>query len=93
MERWKKITLILGFILVFAFFAYLLYTLFFRPIIAPPAPVNLPPANIPALPPPSGARPPVNIPVNTSVRPETITLPGGRMVACHLYDAEGHRHD
>lgn len=28
-----------------------------------------------------------------SVRPETITLPSGRMVACHLYDEEGHRHD
>jgi oligopeptide/dipeptide ABC transporter ATP-binding protein len=28
-----------------------------------------------------------------TVRPETRILPGGRMVACHLYDEEGHRHE
>jgi peptide/nickel transport system ATP-binding protein len=28
-----------------------------------------------------------------SVRPEPKILPGGRMVTCHLYDEEGHRHD
>jgi len=28
-----------------------------------------------------------------SVRPEPVILPGGRMVTCHLYDAEGHRHE
>ncbi len=27
-----------------------------------------------------------------SVRPEAITLPGGRTVTCHLYAPEGHRH-
>ncbi|KQT47311.1 dipeptide/oligopeptide/nickel ABC transporter ATP-binding protein [Devosia sp. Leaf420] len=27
-----------------------------------------------------------------SVRPEPVTLPGGRMVACHLYNEDGHRH-
>lgn len=27
-----------------------------------------------------------------SVRPEAKILPGGRMVACHLYDEEGHHH-
>ena len=28
-----------------------------------------------------------------SVRPEPVTLPGGRMVACHLYNEDGHRHE
>jgi peptide/nickel transport system ATP-binding protein len=28
-----------------------------------------------------------------SVRPAPVTLPGGRIVACHLYSDEGHRHD
>ncbi|KQN77326.1 dipeptide/oligopeptide/nickel ABC transporter ATP-binding protein [Devosia sp. Leaf64] len=28
-----------------------------------------------------------------SVRPEPVTLPGGRMVACHLYNEDAHRHE
>lgn len=28
-----------------------------------------------------------------SVRPEPVILPGGRMVACHLYSEEGHAHE
>jgi peptide/nickel transport system ATP-binding protein len=28
-----------------------------------------------------------------TVRPDPVTLPGGRVVACHLYSSEGHRHD
>ncbi len=28
-----------------------------------------------------------------SVRPEPVTLPGGRMVACHLYREDGQRHE
>ena len=27
-----------------------------------------------------------------TIRPEAITLPGGRTVACHLYSEEGHKH-
>ena len=31
--------------------------------------------------------------LQSNVRPEAITLPGGRMVACHLYSEEGHTHE
>jgi oligopeptide/dipeptide ABC transporter ATP-binding protein len=31
--------------------------------------------------------------LQSNVRPEAITLPGGRMVACHLYSEEGHAHE
>jgi peptide/nickel transport system ATP-binding protein len=27
-----------------------------------------------------------------TIRPESITMPGGRVVACHLYGPEGHKH-
>jgi oligopeptide/dipeptide ABC transporter ATP-binding protein len=31
--------------------------------------------------------------LQSNVRPEPVTLPGGRMVTCHLYSEEGHAHE
>ncbi len=79
MQRWKKIALIIGFVVIVITVGYLIYTTFFRPIIGPtPAPpVNVPPANLPGLPEAPGVTPPTNVPVEPTppITPTPVTPP------------------
>jgi len=76
-DQTKRIILAIGFVLIVLIIAFLLYWIFFRPIIAPPTPPALQPnlnvepdTGLPAIP------PSVNIPPTTPIEPTTPLAPG-----------------
>jgi len=77
--NWKKLLIIIGFVLLVLAMAFILYYVFFKPLPpppTPPSPVNVTP---PTLPPPAGlvTPPPVAVvpPVNVTPPAPTITPP------------------